>query len=85
MQSPSLNKNFHVINPNYLSWNTLFNELAKLSPTLQKVSYAEWLSQLNQQLIKNNTSALSPFLDLLDLSADFPLENLYFECCNTKQ
>ena len=85
-QQPSnFNRTFHVVNPNYLTWDNLFKELAKLSPALKKVSYPEWLTQLNNYIQKDNPSLLKPFLNLLDVSTDFPLENLHFDCQNTQQ
>lgn len=84
-KQPSANKTFHVINPNYLTWDELYEALVQLAPSLQKVSYSQWLAQLSSHMQQDKPSGLRPFLSLLDLSVEFPLENFRFNCENTRQ
>ncbi|MFM6279063.1 MAG: hypothetical protein ACKN9K_12050, partial [Dolichospermum sp.] len=45
-QKESLGKAFHLLNPQIISMNHLFNLIRKLGYQLPQISYDEWYSQL---------------------------------------
>ncbi|MFK5970600.1 MAG: amino acid adenylation domain-containing protein [Candidatus Marithrix sp.] len=57
---------FNLINPNFTSWNKLFDKLVKLGYKLKKVSYAQWKEELSFQ----QGNALYPLLSSLPKDED---------------
>lgn len=90
MQSESLGKVFHILNPQTLSWNDMVQELRDSGHLIEWLAYKEWQSML-ANLKSAETNALSPIRTLLTENLDDRLTYLEsflrasqaFDCKNT--
>jgi len=48
-QATSLNKTFHLCNPQPIAWSSLFNHLRACGCFLEEVDYPRWLNELSQR------------------------------------
>lgn len=60
----SMDKAFHLVNPQSMKWKKLFNLIESLGYPIQQMSYTQWHSQLLEQIKQSSAHPLYPFLPL---------------------
>ena len=61
-QQKSPGKEFHILNPSPVTWNTFFEKIGELGYSLEKISQKEWLEEVRNYVDKNRKSKLYTIL-----------------------
>lgn len=61
-QQNSPGKEFHILNPSSVTWNTFFEKIGELGYSLEKISQKEWLEEVRSYVDKNRKSKLYTIL-----------------------
>ncbi|AFZ22819.1 thioester reductase-like protein [Cylindrospermum stagnale PCC 7417] len=65
MQKESLDKNFHLVNPQPIQWRQLFDLIQLLGYPLERIPYGQWYSKLRKHLNDSPLHIMYPLLPLL--------------------
>ena len=84
-QKESLHKTFHLINPQTIDWNQLFNWCREFGYPLQQISYSKWQAKLLNIAVYSQENALYPLVSLFSQRGHYncSAKVLEFDCQNT--
>jgi thioester reductase-like protein len=86
LRQESMGKVFHLLNPHPIHWGEVFDIIAKAGYPLQKLSYDEWITTLEQHknLDGNPLQPLVPFFRIDFAQRMLGMSSSYFEALGTK-
>jgi phthiocerol/phenolphthiocerol synthesis type-I polyketide synthase E len=70
LDAGNLGKSHHVIHPDPLPWDRLFEALRTFGHDVPAMSWQRWCALLSEQLKQDSTNALAPLADLLGAPQD---------------
>lgn len=78
----SMDKVFHIVNPQSMKWKKLFNLIELLGYPRQQMSYTQWHLQLLEQIKQSSAHPLYPFLPLFSEPTSEERKSIFREYLN---
>ena len=82
LRAANLDKVFHLINPELVSWQQIFQEIRALGYPLETLSCEQWRQQLLTTAKTDAQQALHPLLDLFSDHIPFEVADPRYDCQN---
>lgn len=82
LQEDSFGRVFHLINPELLSWQQIFEDIQALGYSIEPMSCVQWRQRLLAIAQSDPQQALHPLLDLFSAAIPFELEEPHYDCQN---